>query len=157
GGKIVQKLDTLIEKLLQVIIVVCLSITVIITFLQVLFRYVFDMAFGWSQEVLMISFLYSVFFGAALALKNNEHLQVDILDKVSERIKKVLKVIEMIIIGAMIIAFIFYGWMLVLNNLEAGTILGVLPIKVAYVNMVLPLSGIFMLYFYVKQVIRWPR
>ncbi|WP_174614702.1 TRAP transporter small permease [Virgibacillus ihumii] len=152
-----QKLDALIEKLLEIIIVFCLSITVIITFLQVLLRYVFDISFGWSQEVLMISFIFSVFFGAALAVKNNEHLQVDILDNAPKKVKNVLKVLEMIVVGVMIVVFIIYGWRLVQNNFNAGTIIGVLPIKVAFVNMILPISGIFMLYFYLKQVIKWRR
>lgn len=152
-----QKIDALIGKSLEVIITVCLSITVLITFLQVLFRYVFNISSAWAQEVLMISFIFSVFFGAALALRNNEHLQVDLLDKSPEKVRKTAKVLEMLIVGVMIIVLIIYGGILVQDNFESGKIVGILPIKMAYVYMVLPISGGFMLYYHLKQVIKWLR
>jgi TRAP-type C4-dicarboxylate transport system permease small subunit len=105
----------------------------------------------------MISFVFSVFFGAALALKNSEHLQVDLLDKAPETLRKTAKALEMLIVGIMIVVLIIYGGLLVQNNFGSGKILGILPIKMAYVYMVLPVSGLFMLYYHLKQVIKWLR
>ena len=144
----------MLGKVLQVLATVSLSITVIITFLQVLFRYVFKSPISWSQEVLMISFVYSILFGAALAVKNKEHLTVDLFDNLSSIKEKILVVIEFIITGTVILILLYFGWELVRANLESGQIVGILPLKKAYVYLAIPLSALFMLYFHIRKVIK---
>ncbi|MBU0903549.1 MAG: TRAP transporter small permease [Firmicutes bacterium] len=149
-----QKVDNMLGKVLQVLATVSLSLTVIITFLQVLFRYVFKSPISWSQEVLMISFVYSILFGAALAVKNKEHLTVDLFDNLSSIKEKILVVIEFIITGTVILILLYFGWELVRANLESGQIVGILPLKKAYVYLAIPLSALFMLYFHIRKVIK---
>ncbi|MGM0873849.1 MAG: TRAP transporter small permease [Bacillota bacterium] len=149
-----EKVDTFLGKALEIIITACLSITVILTFVQVIFRYVLRQPITWSQEVLMIGFVYSVLFGAALAIKQNGHLQVDLLENGPKWLQVIVRIVEFIIVGFMIFILIYFGWNLVEDNLQTGQILGVLPIKKAYVYMALPISGVFMLYFHVKKVIK---
>lgn len=144
----------MLGKVLQVLATVSLSLTVIITFLQVLFRYVFKSPISWSQEVLMISFVYSILFGAALAVKNKEHLTVDLFDNLSSIKEKILVVIEFIISGTVILILLYFGWELVRANLESGQIVGILPLKKAYVYLAIPLSALFMLYFHIRKVIK---
>jgi len=144
----------MLGKVLQVLATVSLSLTVIITFLQVLFRYVFKSPISWSQEVLMISFVYSILFGAALAVKNKEHLTVDLFDNLSSIKEKILVVIEFIITGTVILILLYFGWELVRANLESGQIVGILPLKKAYVYLAIPLSALFMLYFHIRKVIK---
>lgn len=144
----------MLGKVLQVLATVSLSLTVIITFLQVLFRYVFKSPISWSQEVLMISFVYSILFGAALAVKNKEHLTVDLFDNLSSIKEKILVVIEFIITGTVILILLYFGWELVRANFESGQIVGILPLKKAYVYLAIPLSALFMLYFHIRKVIR---
>lgn len=100
----------------------------------------------------MISFVCSILFGAALAIKNSEHLQVDIFDNAPPWLRKAGNVVEFTVVGIVIVLLIYYGWVLVEDNLTSGQILGTLPIKRAYIYMILPLSGIFMLYFHLKKV-----
>lgn len=147
-----KKLDRFLEKALEIIITVCLSVTVILTFVQVIFRYVFKMPITWSQETLMIGFVYSVLFGAALAIKQSEHLQVDLLEKAPKWLKTIAGILEFIVVGFICVILIYYGWGLVQDNLRTGQVLSVLPIKKAYVYMALPISGVFMLYFHLKKV-----
>jgi len=149
-----QKVDNMLGKVLQVLATVSLSLTVIITFLQVLFRYVFKSPISWSQEVLMISFVYSILFGAALAVKNKEHLTVDLFDNLSSIKEKILVVIEFIVTGTVILILLYFGWELVRANLNSGQIVGILPLKKAYVYLAIPLSALFMLYFHIRKVIK---
>lgn len=144
----------MLGKVLQLLATVSLSLTVIITFVQVLFRYVFKSPISWSQEVLMISFVYSILFGAALAVKNKEHLTVDLFDNLSSIKEKILVVIEFIITGTVILILLYFGWELVRANLESGQIVGILPLKKAYVYLAIPLSALFMLYFHIRKVIK---
>lgn len=152
---LLKKIDFYIEKLLEFIITFCLSITVSLTLLQVFFRFVLKQPLSWSQEVVMISFVYSILFGAALAFKNAEHLTVDIFENAKAHMQKALNILSYLVVLVMIIVFIYFGFMLVSDNLKSGQILGFLPIKKGYVYMALPISSLFMLYYHVKKVFKW--
>lgn len=149
-----RRIGNYLSYTLEFIVGLCMVVTVITTFLQVFYRYVLGNSLSWSQEVLMISFVYLVLFGAALAVKNKEHLRVDLFDNAPESIKKVLKIIEMITVFTFIVVFVYYGYLLVIANLNSGQIIGFLPIKVAYIYMSVPISGLFMAYYYVKGVFK---
>lgn len=149
---LLDKLDHYITKLLEFIITLCLTITVTVTFLQVFFRFALKSPLSWSQEVVMIGFVYSVLFGAALAFKNAEHLTVDLFEEASKGVQKILNIFPFIIVLIMIGILTYYGWMLVLDNLNSGQVLGFLPIKKAYIYMALPISSLFMLYYHVRKV-----
>ncbi|MFC4557837.1 TRAP transporter small permease [Virgibacillus kekensis] len=146
------KIDSFLGKLLEIITTICLSVTVVVTFLQVIFRYVLQQPLSWSQEVLMISFVYSILFGAALAIKNREHLTVDLYDNVSKVFSSILKTLEFIVVGVVIGVLLYYGSILVIDNFQSGQIIGILPIKKAYVYLAVPVSALFMLYFHIKKV-----
>lgn len=152
---IFKRLDALFGRLLEIIITLCLGSVVVITLLQVFFRYVIQQPLTWSQEALMICFVYSVLFGAALAVKNDDHLKVDLFENLPKAVKKVLSIVQYIIVVTLMIALLYFGYKLVLSNLESGQIVGMLPIKKAYVYMSLPVSALFMLYYQVKKVFRW--
>lgn len=149
---VLNKMDSFFGKVLEVITTICLSATVILTFLQVIFRYVIQQPLSWSQELLMISFVYSILFGSALAIKNNEHLTVDLYDDISNIFSIILKTLEFIVVGTMIIILLYYGYILVMDNFESGQTLGILPLKKAYVYLAIPISALFMLYFHIKKV-----
>lgn len=147
-----KRLDSFIGKLLEVVITLCLGSVVIITLLQVIFRYVLNQPLTWSQEALMIAFVYSILFGAALAIRNGEHLKVELFEKLPKSIGAIIKTIEFIVVGALIVVLFFYGTELVQSNLESGQTMSMLPVKMAYVYMALPISSIFMAYYHVRKV-----
>lgn len=153
---LLKKIDSFIIKLLEFIITFCLSITVILTLGQVFYRFVLKQSLSWSQEVVMISFVYSILFGAALAFAKSEHLTVDVWENAKESMQKAFDIIAYFIVLVIIGVFFYYGMLLVSDNLKSGQIVGFLPIKKGYVYMALPISSLFMLYFHVKKVFKWP-
>jgi TRAP-type C4-dicarboxylate transport system permease small subunit len=131
-----------------------LLIAVLITAIQVMCRFLFDLSFSWSQEVLMISFVWFVLFGAALAVKHKEHLKIDLVENFPSSIRKLFKMIELIVIFAFLFVFIYYGILLIRDNFQSGQTVGFLPLQVAYVYMAIPISGLCMLYYTVKDLMR---
>lgn len=131
-----------------------LVIAVVITAVQVFSRFIFNFSFSWSQELLMICFVWFVLFGAALAVKHKEHLKIDLVEKLPPKLRLMFKIIEIVIVFAFIFVFVYYGILLVQDNLETGQAVGFLPIKVAYVYMAIPISGLFMFYYTVKDLVR---
>lgn len=149
-----KKFDVLLNKILEIITTVCMGAVIIISFLQVFFRYVLSKPLSWSQEAIMILFVYSILFGAALALKRSEHLQVNIFENMPEFLKKLIRVLEHIVVFMVIIALFYYGYILVQSNLQSGQTVGLIPIKKGYVYLAIPISALFMLYYQVRKVFR---
>ena len=146
-----EKLDLALSKVLEFIMVVGLVITVIMTFVQVVLRYVFSTSLPWSQEFLMLTFVYSVFAGAAHLAYKNEHLVVDLFDNLSDRTNKIFSLLEIIVTLTVLFVFAYFGWILVQQNLQSGQTLTLLPYKRAYLYMAIPVSAIFMIYFYLRR------
>ncbi|XID93145.1 TRAP transporter small permease [Paenibacillaceae bacterium WGS1546] len=139
---------------LEVLTCTFLAITVLMTFVQVFYRFVLSTPLSWSQEVLMISFVWFVLFGAALSVKHKEHLKIDLLDRAPPALKKIFKVAELFIVFAFTAVLVYYGIILVSDNLKSGQNVGFLPVKVAYVYLAIPISGLFMLYYSVKGLVK---
>jgi len=148
------KIDYVLSKILEVIMTVSLFLTVLITFIQVIFRYIFNMSSPWTQDVLMICFIYSIFFGAAILVYKKEHLVVDLFDNLSAMKEKLLKTLEFIVAVFFLSILIYFGIDLVEKNLISGQTLGVLPFKQAYLYLAIPSSSVFMIYFYIRRLFK---
>jgi TRAP-type C4-dicarboxylate transport system permease small subunit len=62
--------------------------------LQIFFRYVLDDPLGWSEEVIITTWLWTVLWGAAFTLNESEEIRFDIIySHISERTRRVFTVI----------------------------------------------------------------
>src|SRR5699024_4861207 len=130
---VLNKIEDVIGKVLEVIVTVTLSITVILTLMQVIYRYVLQQPLAWSQEALMISFVYSVLFGETFAIKKREHLTVDLYEDIPKLFSIIMQILEFIVVGTVIVILGYYGYLLVMDNLQSGQTLSSMPIKKAYI------------------------
>lgn len=66
---------------------------VVLMFIQVISRYVFNYALPWTEELAIICFIVSVYFGCALAVTRDQHLTIDLfLHYMPFKVKKVLAI-----------------------------------------------------------------
>jgi TRAP-type C4-dicarboxylate transport system permease small subunit len=62
--------------------------------LQILFRYVLNEPLGWSEELIIATWLWTVLWGAAFTVKETEEIRFDIIySQISERMRRVFTVI----------------------------------------------------------------
>lgn len=62
--------------------------------LQIFFRYVLDDPLGWSEEVIITAWLWTVLWGAAFILDESEEIRFDILySNISEQTRRVFTII----------------------------------------------------------------
>ena len=62
--------------------------------LQIFFRYVLDDPLGWSEEVIITAWLWTVLWGAAFILDESEEIRFDILySNISEKTRRIFTVI----------------------------------------------------------------
>lgn len=90
-----------LEKFLKFVMVVSSAVLAIVTFLQVIMRFLFKMPVAWGQDIIRLSFVYLVFLGAAYCLKTNDHLNIDIIfSLIPNKAGKILQtLINIILLG----------------------------------------------------------
>ncbi len=102
--KIVHTLFSYAEEIVSAFFI---SITVCMVIVNVFFRYVLNMGIFWSEEVATISFVWSVFIGAAACHKRKMHISIDLLTKLAPNaLKKPLRLMAhtiMIILNGYIV------------------------------------------------------
>lgn len=97
-----------INKIVKIALTITLIAMTVIMVMQVFSRFVFNLPLHWSEELTRYLGIYAVFFGAALAIRYNELIAVEVVpDLLKPTGKKVLKVV------GLIISIIFFGILLV--------------------------------------------
>lgn len=99
-----KKIIKIMDWISYALLIVFSSAMVISTFLQVIFRYLLNHPLFWSEELSRYCFVWIVFVGAAIAMKQGAHIGVDyFVKKLPSRFKNYLK----IAINILIISFLF--------------------------------------------------
>ncbi|WP_313342295.1 TRAP transporter small permease [Sedimentibacter sp.] len=141
-----------LEKFILGILSILFTVMVVALFYQIIMRFLFESANSWSEELTRYSFIWMSMLGSAIATRRSRHMNVDFL---MNRMPKILKIINSIIIKSLIIAFliviIFYGISLVsitFKQLSPG-----LRVPMAYMYASVPIGGILMLLFTIEVII----
>lgn len=147
-----RKLLHWIEQFIKIIIALCIAGMTILIFTNVILRYVFHTGITWAEEMSRFMFIWMVFLGSILVLKEGTHIGMDILvRKVPENISKLLLFIGNCII--LVIAFIVLNgsWEMTLDSISSkapatgislafmyfvGIIMSVGMIVIAFVNLI---------------------
>lgn len=73
----VKKLSNILDTIVSTISGVIMSVLTVITLSGVVFRYVFGNPLAWVYEFTIVSFVWMIFLGTAMAFKENEHISLD--------------------------------------------------------------------------------
>ena len=68
-----------LDRLLKAVLIGLVGVLTICVFLQVLIRFVFKFPIPWTEEVSRIVFVYTIFIGATIAVREKTHINVDFL------------------------------------------------------------------------------
>ncbi|NCB52718.1 MAG: TRAP transporter small permease [Clostridia bacterium] len=97
--------------------VIMFAASVICVILQVFFRYVLNDSLTWTNEVSRYSFLWVVFVGTAVALKEGDHIVIDIvLTSSKPKMRNIILLIDYILICALTAALTVLGIELVIST-----------------------------------------
>ncbi|MGG3449130.1 TRAP transporter small permease [Domibacillus aminovorans] len=111
-----------VDAFLKFIIALCLSLMAIFVFGNVVMRYVFNSGITWSEEVSRFLFIWLIFLGAILALKDNEHLGVDsLVKKLPVTGKKIVYIISNVFILITLVLVFNGSWKLTLLNVDQSS------------------------------------
>ena len=131
----------MINRILEAICAALLLATVVIGFMAVIYRYVFDSALSWSFEALLGLLTYITFIGAYLALRKNAHLRVDLLASALPRPGRlILFLCNQALIGLIGLLMLRQGWRQTVLFQDQTT--QVLEISNAYLYAAIPVCGL---------------
>lgn len=144
-----------IDKGLEVILCVILSLMVIDVVWQVASRYLFLSPSSFTDELAAFLLIWIGILGGAYVYGKAEHLAIDILvEKSSASSKRKLKiVVESIVLLFSLSVMIVGGIWLVYTRFLLGVKSAALEINWGYVYLVVPISGVLIAYYALNNII----
>jgi len=90
--------------------VAMLTATVLLTVLQVVFRYLLDNPLSWSEELARWLFVWSIFLGCALLIGQHKHMRMEFLvSRVSQENIQKLNLLSQVVMAAACLAMLIHG------------------------------------------------
>ena len=133
-----------IEKIEKLLITISVAAMLIVMLYQIILRYVFHSANAWSEELARYLFIFQVMLAAAIAIRKNNHLQIDALINFLPPRWKIISTLLSTIVGIIFLLFLLVSSIDLVKtgarNLSVG--LGV-PMSIPY--LCLPIGSILML------------
>lgn len=125
----------------EVVSVVLFSAMVILTFIQVLSRFVFNFSLGWTEEISRFIFVWLVYISAAMAAKHRRHIRVELIDQFFPRsISKWFGLISDLLWVSFALYVAYKGYDMVALIFQRGQLSPATQIPMGYVYMIVPLG-----------------
>lgn len=144
-----------VKWLLEQTVIVAVAILVLDVLWGVLTRFLINSPSRWTEEVATFMLIWVSLLGAAVAFDRQEHLGVDYfvkkLDLTSQLILKVVvQIVVFTFVGA---AMVYGGYVLVSETLKSGQLTPALEIKMGYVYLAVPVSGMFIMLSCLERIV----
>jgi len=138
-----------IDLLLEGILVFLMAANVINVLWQVFTRFILKNPSSFTEELARYLLIWVGLLGAAYASGRKMHLAIDIiLENLKARAKKIAEfVIQVIVFLFALLAMVIGGIRLVIITLSLNQISAALRIKLGYVYLVIPLSGLLIMFY----------
>jgi TRAP-type C4-dicarboxylate transport system permease small subunit len=141
-----------LDRALKYALTLLSVILTVSVFLQVLIRFVFKYPLPWTEEIARIAFVYCIFVGATIAVRQNSHLHVDaLLVVLPKKVARAMVFLGMLLVGVFLVFVTWQGIVLVRATGVQMTPVMQVPFKHLY--LILPVSGALMLLFLLANVL----
>lgn len=138
-----KKIVSLYNRLEEYFLTYSMIIMVLIVFVQVIFRYVFNNSLSWSEELVRYIFMWQVWLGASLGMRINEHIRVDMFVKKLPLVgQKVIDVIVTVGILCFYFFLIWYGFVYLKDVIAKNMLSTALRLPLAFVYVSLPFGSV---------------
>ncbi len=99
------------ERVVELLMALALAVMVALTFGNVVLRYVFNTGIDWAEELSRLMFVWLIFLGAILALRQRVHLGVEIVQAaLPPRIRRVSAIISHLLMVFGLWLFLVGSW-----------------------------------------------
>lgn len=137
------RLEEWLLRIQTVIVVILFPTLVLVTFLQVVFRYVFNHPLPWTEELAINLFVWVAFIGSSIALAKKGHYGLGLI---KERLPRIPRMLAEVVSWSLSVAFLLivavYGTEVVLVTSHTLT---TLPLSMQWFFSAVPAGAILML------------
>lgn len=143
------------DRILEIILVVIACVLVIDVLWQVFSRYILNSPSSFTDELAGYLLIWVSLLGAAYVVGKKEHLAIDLLlQKSSPARRRVLEIIiRSLIMGFALTVLVIGGSWLVYTRFYLGVTSAALQLPLGYVYIVLPISGLIIIFYTVHHLI----
>ena len=147
-----------VDIILARFVIIVMAVLVIDVLWQVTSRYIMREPSSWTDELAGFLLIWVGLFGAAYATGKKDHLAIDLLPRrLSPEKRKYLDIVINALIGSFaLIVMVIGGVRLVYITFRLNQISSALEIPVGIVYLVVPISGLFILYYAIDEIINGP-
>lgn len=145
--------NMIVDGILKIVMALTSLLLFIVTFLQVVSRFIFKTPIAWSQDVIRLCFVYLVFWGAAYCLKEKAHLNIDVfLTALKPKMRKIVEIIINVVLLLFFVFLIYFGF----SFMQTGSTQNApyLPIPMSFFYLSVPTSAVFMFYYMIQEIFR---
>ena len=149
--KLYSRVNNFIWRIIEEATLVFFSIMLLLAIAQILFRYVLNISVPWTEEAARWLFVWQIFLGSSLMLKEHGHLKITMVrDMLPKTVQKVVDLI-MSLLGLVFIIGIFFGSLQMIGSVQNVTA-GSFSLSVKYMYLVMPISMVLMVLVYGRRV-----
>ena len=142
-----------IQTVFSVLSGVSLAIVFVVTFGQVVQRFVFQLPMPWATDVIRIFFTYSIFFGMGVGVFKKAHLNIDVLvQALPVKAKPWFDLLSNVVVGIFLSAVLWYSIAFMTANADQTTVYLLVPMSFIY--GVIPLTTAFMVLFLITDTLK---
>lgn len=142
----------------EVLCTLSLSVLVGSVLIQVFMRFVFSSAEAWAQETSVYGMIFAVYFGASLGIRERGHIRVTVLVGLLPRACQVVLIVLADLLWFGFLVFMVFQTkdytQLLFRVVDVTPGLG---IEIRWVEMVIPLTLVLMLFRMAQVYVRWGR
>lgn len=144
----------IVDKTVDITMALSMVIVFLVTFAQVISRFVFQLSIPWSTDIIRLTFLYSLFLGVTVGLREKGHLNIDVVfNLLNKKAQIVLSILINILIGGFLVFLLVKGLSVVSGAMGQRMPYLDMPISVLY--FAIPLNAAFMLYYLIPQILEY--
>ena len=145
-----QKSSGILKQPLEMSLCVILVAIVLVTFLQVLFRYIFHLSLAWSEELAKYLFLWLASLAAAYAFKTKSHFALRFLvDRFGKRLQRITETLVAFIVSGFLAIFIWKSVEYTIGMAKQVSPSIQMSMAIPYSSVVV--GGMLMLYYVLKN------
>ena len=146
-----KKLSDFIYKITGVFISVDLAVIVVLSFSQVVSRYVFSFSISWAQELVTYLLVWLVFMGCCMGLRDNEVAALTIVvDKLSPNMKKTARILVQVLLIMFCVVGFWANQEIIANMWNKKS--SILRMNLGYVSLAFSVSNVILIFNAVLEI-----
>lgn len=129
------------DKAEEFVLIGSLVLTATLVFIQVIMRYVFNASLSWSEELTRYIFIWQIWLGASIGLRDKKHIRVEVIQSVLKpNMALLMDILANLIWMAACTYFVYNGFQLVFDLIQKNSVSTALRIPLWTVYAALPVS-----------------